>query len=156
MILVHREKERRRGHLRRGRERSNQGPAARGHWCQPGCGFLFPLVWRPNRERVFRRASGGFVFREIFSGVSKRSFAILKLLSGYVGGRQRSSAQKKLTELKDIFRDFDCSTTEARNFCVMRLPDSATSCDAFMRLAVSISSSQAFAAAAREFPGPRS
>src|ERR1039458_8128343 len=83
----------------------------------------------------------------MFSGKNKSSFASLKLLSGSVGGTQRSSAQKKWTPAKEIFRVRFCSTTDAKNFCAMRPPDSATQCDWPARLAASISSSHAPAAA---------
>src|ERR1035441_3692345 len=83
----------------------------------------------------------------MFSGKNKSSFAILKLLSGSVGGTQRSSAQKKWTPSKEIFRVLFCSTTAAKNFCMMRPPESATQCILPARLAASISSSHASAAA---------
>src|ERR1035438_5600429 len=83
----------------------------------------------------------------MFSGKNKSSFAILKLLSGSVGGTQRSSAQKKWTPSKEIFGVLVCSTTAAKIFCMMRPPDSATQCVLPARLAASISSSHAPAAA---------
>src|SRR5579859_4950392 len=88
----------------------------------------------------------------MFSGVNKRSLAILKLLSGSDGGTQRSSAQKKWTlpgrdgaPPRPIFRVLADATTETKNFCVMRPPDSATQCDLPARRAFSISSSHASA-----------
>src|ERR1035437_9889504 len=83
----------------------------------------------------------------MFSGANKSSFASLKLLSGSVGGTQRSSAQKKWTRSKETARVLACSTVAAKNFCVMRPPESATQCGLPARLANSISSSQALAAA---------
>src|ERR1017187_9759609 len=83
----------------------------------------------------------------MFSGKNKSSFAILKLLSGSVGGTQRSSAQKKWTRSKATARALACLTVVAKNFCAMRPPESATQCVLPARLAASISSSHASAAA---------
>src|ERR1035437_7346881 len=83
----------------------------------------------------------------MFSGANKSSFASLKLLSGSVGGTQRSSAQKKWTRSKETARVLACSTVAAKNFCVMRPPESATQCVLPARLADSISSSHAWTAA---------
>src|ERR1035437_2895942 len=78
----------------------------------------------------------------MFSGANKSSLASLKLLSGSVGGTQRSSAQKKWTRSKETARALAYSTVAAKNFCVMRPPESATQCGLPARLANSISSSQ--------------
>jgi len=88
-----------------------------------------------------------------------------KLLSASSGGTQRSSAQKKWTLLgrdgvlasaklsakpgspPPIFRAFACSTTEVKNFCAMRPPDSATQYDLPARFTDSISSNHLLATA---------